>query len=57
MRRIIAFLRGVYEFRRSFTWADTDDHRDLWDGYTPLDDAYDRGREWAHRLTFRRFDT
>ena len=56
MRRIIAFLRGMYEFRRSFTWADPTEDIDLWDGYTPLDEAYDRGREWAHRLTLRKFD-
>lgn len=47
MTRIKAFLLGVIEFRQSFT--------------TNLDDwyanqAYDWGREWAHRLTLRRFD-
>ena len=56
MKRIIAFLRGMAEFRRDYTWADTTEERDLWDGYTSLDDAYDRGREWAHRLTLRKFD-
>lgn len=56
MKLLIAFLRGVLEFRRSFTWADTDENRDLWGGYTDLDEAYDRGREFAHRVTFRRFE-
>jgi hypothetical protein len=56
MARAIAFLRGMYEFRRSFTWADSDEARDFWDGYTPLDAAYDCGREWAHRLTLRKFE-
>lgn len=56
MQRIIAFLRGMIEFRRECTWADTEEARDFWDGYTPLDDAYDWGREYAHRLTLRRFE-
>lgn len=44
--RAIAFLVGMYEFRRSFTTR-YDDERD---------EAYDRGREWAHQLTLRRFE-
>ena len=50
MRTIIcinAFLWGVWEFRRSFTTRFMDDPE-----YT----AYELGREWAHRLTFRRFE-
>lgn len=50
MKKAIAFLRGAYEFRRSFTWADPEG------GYTALDEAYDRGREFAHRVTLRRFE-
>lgn len=48
MRTIKAFLLGMREFRMSFTTRhNTDDLRA----------AYDWGREWAHRLTLRRFDT
>lgn len=52
MKKIIAFLRGVLEFRRDFTWADPD--REDW--YTDLDEAYDHGRELAHKLTLRKFE-
>lgn len=48
----LAYLLGMIEFRLCCTWADpmrTDD-----DGYTALDDAYDRGRDMAHRITLRR---
>lgn len=48
--KLFAFLRGVYEFRRSFTWTDPAG------GYTELDEAYDHGREFAHRITFRLFE-
>lgn len=54
MTKIIAFLRGIYEFRRSLTWADparTDE-----DFYTLLDESYDRGRDFTHMITFRRFE-
>lgn len=55
MNKYTAFLLGMYEFRMSYTWADPNraDHND-W--YTELDEAYDLGREWAHRLTFRIWD-
>lgn len=49
-----AFILGMVEFRSECTWADparTDD-----DTYTALDEAYDWGREWAHRLTLRTFE-
>lgn len=52
--KIIAFLRGVAEFRLGYTWADPDRGDDE---FTELDEAYDWGREWAHRLTFRRWDS
>ena len=39
-----AFLLGMVEFRRSLTTRCEDD------------DAYEWGREWAHRLTFRAFE-
>ncbi len=56
MKKIAAFLRGVREFRSDVTWADP--RRDYASGYTytALDEAYDWGREWAHRLTLRRWD-
>lgn len=47
MSRLRAFLRGVQEFRLSLTT-----HLDDGD----LSEAYDSGREWAHRLTFRRYE-
>ena len=49
-----AFLLGMWEFRSGCTWADP--ARTDTCSYTPLDEAYDWGREWAHRLTLRRFD-
>lgn len=45
--RLRAFLLGVQEFRLSITTC-------LDDG--DLSEAYDSGREWAHRLTFRRYE-
>ena len=47
MQTIKAFLLGMYEFRASFTTIMAD---------SALTDAYDLGREWAHRLTFRRYE-
>lgn len=47
MKSIKAFLLGMAEFRLSFTTHIADLH---------LQNCYDHGREWAHRLTFRRFD-
>jgi len=46
MTRIKAFLLGVWEFRSSVTT-----HYDY-----PLIETYDRGRDLAHRLTFRHWD-
>ena len=51
---IAAFILGIREFRLSFTWADPARSDD--DDYTDLDDAYDRGREFAHRITLRHWD-
>lgn len=47
MTRFVAFLYGVMEFRSDITLH-----------YDDLDDAlwYDRGRDLAHRLTFRHWD-
>jgi hypothetical protein len=45
MKAVYYFVLGIREFRQSFTSNPGD--------YTL---AYDWGREWAHRLTFRRFD-
>jgi hypothetical protein len=47
MKTILAFLKGMREFRRDVTTHYAD-----W----ALMDAYDRGREWAHRVTLRRFE-
>lgn len=44
---IRAFFRGMKEFRSSFTFSYVN---------ASLSEAYDWGREWAHRLTFRRFE-
>ena len=44
MNALKAFLLGMAEFRLSYTTRCTEDS------------AYDWGREWAHRLTFRRFE-
>lgn len=54
MKKIRAYLLGMFEFRRSWTWADPARTTD--EPYTDLDEAYDRGRDMAHRLTLRRFD-
>ena len=47
LSRIKAFLLGVREFRLTCTTHIADDD---------LLEAYDLGREWAHRLTFRHFE-
>lgn len=45
--RLLAFLLGVREFRLGVTARYDDDDLAYW---------YEWGREWAHRLTFRRWD-
>jgi hypothetical protein len=47
MALLKAFLLGMREYRSSFTYS--------YDDESPIV-AYDWGREWAHRLTFRRYD-
>ena len=47
MGTIRAFLVGMWEFRRSFTIYLADYN---------LAHAYDKGREFAHWVTFRRFE-
>ena len=47
MARIKAFIHGVREFRSDYTAH----YNNL-----SLLDAYEWGREWAHRLTLRRWD-
>lgn len=42
-----AFLAGMKEFRLGMTTAYADD---------TLRECYDKGRDLAHRLTFRRYD-
>ncbi len=46
MKNIKAFILGVIEFRNDVTTSVGDD----------LIEVYDRGRDLAHRLTFRKFD-
>jgi hypothetical protein len=46
MSALKAFLLGMREFRSDFTTNPGND----------LIETYDAGREWAHRLTLRRFD-
>lgn len=47
MATIRAFFMGMREFRLSFTTHYADD---------AMRDAYDKGRELAHRLTLRRYE-
>lgn len=47
MKTIAAFVLGMIEFRSDVTFRHDDQG---------LRDAYDWGREWAHRLTFRRHE-
>jgi hypothetical protein len=47
MRYVSPFLHGVREFRLSLT-RHYDDCASA--------EAYDWGREWAHRVTFRRYE-
>lgn len=54
MHTILAFLRGIFEFRTDLTWVDPG--RDDVNHYTQLDQAYDRGRDFAHLITLRKFD-
>lgn len=49
-----AFARGAYEFRRDMTWADP--ARSDCNSRTELDEAYDHGRDFVHRIFLRRFD-
>lgn len=46
MRHVIAFINGMREFRLSSTMH--------YDG--SLATAYDMGREFAHRITLRKFE-
>lgn len=49
MRTLYAFFLGMWEFRRAFTtrFCQFD-----YEGFA----AYDKGREFAHSVTFRWFD-
>lgn len=46
-QRLRAFCKGASEFRSDLTTSYSDEDLFL---------AYEWGREWAHRLTFRRFE-
>lgn len=50
MKQWQVFILGMWEFRSSVTTHVSDDDQNLID-------AYDWGREWAHRLTFRKFES
>ena len=54
MNKLLAFLNGMREFRSDFTT--NYDHVETDEG-DALQEAYDLGREWAHRLTLRRYDS
>lgn len=47
MKKILAYLNGMREFRMSMTTHYNN---------ASLADAYDYGRERMHRLTLRKFD-
>jgi len=47
MKTIKAFLYGMYEFKLMCTYRYDD---------PDLRNAFEWGREWAHRLTFRIWD-
>ena len=47
MKKLKAFFLGMKEFRLAFTTSYDD---------FDLASAYDHGREFAHRLTFRRYE-
>jgi hypothetical protein len=47
MRKLTAFINGIWEFRLSMTTHYEDDD---------LLDWYDQGREFAHRVTLRRYE-
>ena len=44
MRNLCAFLLGMREYRL------------MWTSHVSESDAYDLGREWAHRVTLRRYE-
>lgn len=48
MAAIKAFLLGMAEFRLTYTTHIADWH---------LQNCYDNGREFAHKITFRHFET
>ncbi len=54
LARFTAFARGACEFRHDITWADPARSGD--NAYTELDDAYDCGRDFAHRILRRIHD-
>lgn len=47
MKTAQAFLLGMLQFRRAFTTRCATEE---------LRDAYDRGRDFAHRITFRHYE-
>ena len=47
MKKVYAYLLGMWEFRTDFTTYFGGD----------LIETYDAGRDMAHRLTFRKFET
>lgn len=53
MKKLYAFLMGAYELRLTCTSNFEDENGDDPHGHQC---AYEWGREWAHRLTFRHFE-
>ena len=47
MKNLLAFINGMVEFNSCYTT--------YYACYSQIN-SYDWGREWAHRLTFRRFE-
>lgn len=48
MRKLFAFINGMLEFRSTYTT-----HYSRFS----LMVAYDHGREWAHKITLRKFES
>ena len=53
MKTFLAFINGMREFRSDYTTSY--DHVETDEG-DRLQNAYEHGRDFAHRITFRHFD-
>lgn len=52
-QKLYAFIMGMKEFRSDFTMNFEDENGDDLYG---IQEYYDRGRDFAHKMTFRKFD-